>query len=335
MNPRPLARLVGATLFLGLVLSTVPAAADSLSVLTERVDRLTRDLADLRNQFYLTQSNSGGSPQAIAPGQAGSIETRLAAFEQELRNLTGMLEQLNHGQAQLNGRMDRMQADVEYRLTTLEGGTPQASAGQSSMGQSSSTIGAAAPINQSASVATSSDVASATQGDVQTLGTVAESAVASVQSGVAAPQPVTPQVAAPAAVGGTATLPAGTPQQQYDYAFGLLRQANYDAAELALAAFVQQNPGDPLAANAKYWLGETYYVRGNYNEAARAFGVAYQEHPQGPKATDSLLKLGLSLSLLGRNADACAVFVELEGRYPDAAANVLQRSKQERGRLGC
>jgi tol-pal system protein YbgF len=157
-----------------------------------------------------------------------------------------------------------------------------------------------------------------------------------VQPGTAQPQPVTPQVAAPAAVAAApATLPAGTPQQQYEYAFGLLRQANYDAAEQALAAFIQQNPGDPLAANAKYWLGETYYVRGNYNEAARAFGVAYQEHPQGPKATDSLLKLGLSLSLLGRNADSCAVFGELESRYPDAAANVLQRAKQERGRLGC
>ena len=333
MSPRSLARLAGATLLLGLAFATVPAVADSVSVLTDRVDRLTRDLADLRNQFYLAQSNSsGGSPQTIAPGQAGSIETRLAAFEQELRNLTGMVERLNHEQAQLNGRLDRMQADLEYRLTTLEGGTPQAG-----VGAGSSSAGAAAATTQSASVATTStDVASATQGDVKTLGTVAQSDVAAVQPGTAQPQPVAPQVAAPAAVAtAPATLPAGTPQQQYDYAFGLLRQANYDAAEQALAAFIQQNPGDPLAANAKYWLGETYYVRGNYNEAARAFGVSYQEHPQGPKATDSLLKLGLSLSLLGRNADACAVFVELEGRYPDAAANVLQRAKQERGRLGC
>ncbi|HKY95306.1 MAG TPA: tol-pal system protein YbgF [Kiloniellales bacterium] len=337
MMPKPLSCLVGAALFLGLALSAAPSpAADSLSVLTERVDRLTRDLADLRNQFYLGQSG-GGSPQTLAPGQAGSIETRLAAFEQELRNLTGMVEQLNHQQTQLNDRIDRLQADVEYRLTTLEGGTPSAS---TDAGTGASTAGAALNTSsQSASAATTTnqDIAAATQADIKPLGTTAQTAVEQgTAANVAQPQPVTPQTApATAAAPAGATLPAGSPKQQYDYAFGLLRQANYDGAEQALSAFIQQNPSDPLAANAKYWLGETYYVRGNYTEAARAFGVSYQDHPNGPKATDSLLKLGLSLSLLGRNADACAVFNELEGQFPDAAANVLQRSQQERGRLGC
>jgi len=333
MMPRSLSRFLGAALFLGLALAAAPApAADSVSVLTDRVDRLTRDLADLRNQFYLGQSG-GGSPQALTPGQAGSIETRLAVFEQELRNLTGMIEQLSHQQTQLNSRIDRLQADVEYRLTTLEGGTPQASAGTTGSATGGATAGAALNSGSQTAETTAQDVASATQGDVKTLGTVSQQSAASVQgstAGTAQPQPVAPAAAAP-----TGGLPAGTPQQQYDYAFGLLRQANYDGAEQALVAFIQQNPGDPLAANAKYWLGETYYVRGNYTEAARAFGVSYQDHPNGPKATDSLLKLGLSLSLLGRNADACAVFSELEGQFPNAAANVLQRSQQERGRLGC
>lgn len=334
MMPKSLSRLVGAALFLGLALSAAPSlAADSVSVLTERVDRLTRDLADLRNQFYLTQSG-GGSPQALAPGQAGSIETRLAAFEQELRNLTGTIEQISHQQAQLNDRMDRMQADIEYRLTALEGGTPVAGAAPSTAAVGGAALNTSTQ-SASAGTTTNQDVASATQGDIKPLGTVAQGTVQNSNANVAQPQPVTPQVAATATAPAGSTLPAGTAQQQYDYAFGLLRQANYDGAEVALIAFIQQNPSDPLAANAKYWLGETYYVRGNYTEAARAFGVSYQDHPKGPKATDSLLKLGLSLSLLGRNADACAVFSELEGQFPNAAANVLQRSQQERGRLGC
>lgn len=324
MMPKSVSRVVSAVLLLGMALVAVPAlAADSVSQLTDRVDRLTRDLADLRNQFYLTQSG-GGSPQPLAPGQAGNIETRLAAFEQELRNLTGQIEQISHQQAQLNDRMDRMSADIEYRLTTLEGGTPTASTGASTGGTALNT---SLSQTQAAAKTTTQDVASATQGDVKALGTVSQQQTASAN--VAQPQPV-----APAAVGG-ASLPAGTAQQQYDYAFGLLRQANYDAAEQALTAFIQQNPSDPLAANAKYWLGETYYVRGNYTAAAQAFGISYQDHPKGPKATDSLLKLGLSLSLLGRNQDACSVFNELESQFPNAAANVLQRSQQERGRLGC
>ena len=300
--------------------TALPAAAADLDTLNDRVDRLTRDLADLRNQFHSAQG--GGQP--LSAGQAGSFETRLAAFENELRKLTGMVEQVTYQQNRLSQRLDRMQADVECRLTTPEGGDPSA-------GQQASTGGSyAAP-----APAPSTGAAGTPQGDVKTLGTVPQDQVASgaapqplvTQNGAAAVQPGDQQVAS--------MLPGTTPQEQYDYAFGLLRKADYAGAEQALTAFIQQHPGDPLAANAKYWLGETYYVRGNYNEAARAFGVAYQDHPSGPKATDSLLKLGLSLSLLGRSGDACAVFGELENRFPDAAANILQRSRQERGRLGC
>lgn len=306
-----------------LTLAAAPVAAADLDTLNDRVDRLTRDLADLRNQFYSSQG--GGQP--IAGG--ANIETRLAAFEQELRNLTGQIEQLGYQQNQLSQRLDRMQSDMEYRLSTLEGGAPAAAAPaakqQSSGGGSS--VGTQAP---AASGGTP-------QGDIKTLGTVSQDQLAQVQSTspgtYGAPQPIG-NATAPATTQ-TAALPGNTPKEQYDYAFGLLRKADYAGAEVALTQFIQANPSDPLVANAKYWLGETYYVRGNYSSAASAFGVAYQDHPQGPKAADSLLKLGLSLSLLGQGGDACAVFGELESRFPNAPANVLQRSKQERSRLGC
>ena len=43
------------------------------------------------------------------------------------------------------------------------------------------------------------------------------------------------------------------------------------SAEQALAAFVQNHPEDGLAGNAQYWLGETFYVRGDFQTAARTF----------------------------------------------------------------
>lgn len=293
-------------------LAAAPAAADDVATLNREAQRLQGELA----QLQLAQTT----------GQAGaSYETRLAAFEQELRNLTGMIEQLGYQQNQLSQRLDRLQADYDYRLQTLEGGAP--------VGAAPSAAPTTAPASGGGStVGTGSG---SPQGDVKTLGTVSQDQVTTLQSGQAsagAPQPLgTVQPGATQSAG----LPAGSPKEQYDYAFGLLRKADYAGAETALAQFIQTNPGDPLVANAKYWLGETYYVRGNYNAAASAFGVAYQDHPQGPKAVDSLLKLGLSLSLMGQGGDACAVFSELERRFPTAPANVLQRSAQERGRLGC
>jgi tol-pal system protein YbgF len=131
------------------------------------------------------------------------------------------------------------------------------------------------------------------------------------------------------------TLVGTTPEEQYKYAFGLLSQANYGEAELALRSFVDQNPNDRLAGNAKYWLGETFYVRQDYQQAAVTFAEAYQEYPGSAKAPDNLLKLGMSLSALGSQSDACGTFVELLKRYPEAAVTILQRAKQERQRLSC
>ena len=91
-------------------------------------------------------------------------------------------------------------------------------------------------------------------------------------------------------------LPAGSASAQYNAAFGLLKQADYPAAEEALKTFIAQHPKDPLAGSAQYWLGETYYARGRYAEAASAFAEGYKNYPKGTKAADDLLKLGMSLA---------------------------------------
>ncbi|BBK34340.1 hypothetical protein STHU_49740 [Allostella humosa] len=156
----------------------------------------------------------------------------------------------------------------------------------------------------------------------------------------AAPPPPTPRppqeqtAAAPRAPQPEATLPAGAPQQQYDQAFALLARADYDGAERALKGFLRQHPNDNLAGNAQYWLGETYYVRQDYQNAAIAFGEGFQRYPKNAKSPDNLLKLGMSLAQLNRKPEACAALGRLD-QAADAPANVKDRGKRERQRLGC
>ena len=128
---------------------------------------------------------------------------------------------------------------------------------------------------------------------------------------------------------------AAVAQQQYEHAFKLLSQTDYQGAERALTAFLDEHPSDPLAGNAKYWLGETYYVRGQYAEAAVAFAEGYQSYPDSVKAPDNLLKLGKSLAALEQTADACGTFAELLKRYGNAAPTVLKQAKSEQKRLSC
>ncbi|MDD5587432.1 MAG: tol-pal system protein YbgF, partial [Alphaproteobacteria bacterium] len=126
-----------------------------------------------------------------------------------------------------------------------------------------------------------------------------------------------------------------TAQEQYDRAFSLLRQANYEGAEKAFKGFIDKNPQDKLLDNAKYWYAETFYVRAKFSDAAVAFGDAYQQNPKGTKAPDSLLKLALSLAALDKAQDACTTLSELKSKYPNAPSTVRTRAEQERMRLKC
>ncbi len=134
---------------------------------------------------------------------------------------------------------------------------------------------------------------------------------------------------------GQETLPSGSPSSQYNAAFGLLRRADYPAAEDALRSFIQQYPTNPLAGNAQYWLGESFYVRGKYADAAAAFAEGYKRYPRGPKAADGLLKLGMSLARANQKHNACIALMQLDHEFPHPGSAIKDRSAQEKKRLGC
>ena len=107
-------------------------------------------------------------------------------------------------------------------------------------------------------------------------------------------------------------LPKGTAEQQYKFATNLLLKKQYAEATQALNQFIETHPTHKLAANARYWLGETFYARGNYQAAAAAFATAYKQDEKSPKAADNLLKLALSLQAIGKQAEGCKVFASLK-----------------------
>ncbi len=130
-------------------------------------------------------------------------------------------------------------------------------------------------------------------------------------------------------------MPNGAPKQQYDYAFDFLKRNDYVRGEAALREFLKRNPKDQLAGNAQYWLGETFYVRGNYQQAAVEFMAGYQTFPKNTKSPDSLFKLGLSLEKLNQNDGACTAFGRITKDYPDASDQVRNGVKAERTKLKC
>ena len=125
------------------------------------------------------------------------------------------------------------------------------------------------------------------------------------------------------------------PSEIYKYAYDMLVRENYIEAESSFKAFIGEHPNDPLASNAYYWLGETYYVQKNYQLAAVSFAKGFQRFPKGNKALDQLFKLALTFISLGKNEDACATFSKLEAEFPDAPKIISNRAKVHIQRAKC
>jgi tol-pal system protein YbgF len=151
--------------------------------------------------------------------------------------------------------------------------------------------------------------------------------------------PPGPSSAPPSPHAGAAPPPgpanAANGDQLYHDAFKMLQDGDYAGAEKGFKNFVQRNPQHVLAGNAQYWLGETFYARRDYQNAMAAFAEGYKVYKTSPKGPDNLLKLGVTLAVLNRKSDACAVFARFNQDYPRATDLQKRRVDQERQKNGC
>ncbi|HEX3952757.1 MAG TPA: tol-pal system protein YbgF [Stellaceae bacterium] len=350
MFRQPITPCAWLTMALGLAVFAAPGIAWSQDYSTQqRLDRLERDLNMLQRQVY-----RGGAPAGGTDGSSGaavSAEVRMERLEAQMRDLTGRVEEFTNQIEQVRQRIEQINSDVEMRFSQGGGGP--------------SPIAAAAPPPRAAPPPPGrqarqlpppvqppqSDDDSESSGD---------GPVALMPPGTAVPPPGYANGGAPAgSFFGTLTppgtlgsaprelastappprssggLPNGSATEQYNYAFGLLKQADYPAAEAALKAFVEQHPKDTMAGNAQYWLGETFYTRGKYMEAAAAFAEGYKRYPKAAKAPDNLLKLGMALARADQKQNACVALAQLDRDFPKPGASVRERAGAEKKRLGC
>lgn len=258
----------------------------------------------------------------LEPARAAEIQLKIADMQEQIRKLTGRVEELDHKVQQTNDRLDRFQRDVEFRFQDL-GVDPLASASGDGAATTASTSEA-----QLAPIGGAPSGSSTGSGVLGTLPADASGTPLGTPDGAVSDQSGTPDIVPVA-------LPAGSSRDQYDFAFGLLKRGEYPQARSAFTQFIEAHPQDQLAGNAQYWLGETYYAVGDYREAADAFLAGYTTYGESPKAPDSLLKLGITLSALGQTDAACATFSELGTRFPQATQSVVQRARAEQQKAGC
>ncbi len=113
----------------------------------------------------------------------------------------------------------------------------------------------------------------------------------------------------------------------YSYALELNRQKKYSEARDKFNEFLTKYPNDPLAGNAQYWIGETYYSVSNNNDALMAFNKVISAYPKSSKVPDAMLKVGYTQdNLKDRNA-AATTLKNLIAKYPKSRPAELARQK--------
>jgi tol-pal system protein YbgF len=109
---------------------------------------------------------------------------------------------------------------------------------------------------------------------------------------------------------------SGSERSRYSQALNLVYARRFAEAERAFQSYLSDYPGGRYSPNARYWLGETYYARGNFASALAEFQRGVRDYPQSAKAPDCLLKAAYSQSKMGDGPGAMESLRVLLDRYP-------------------
>jgi tol-pal system protein YbgF len=120
-----------------------------------------------------------------------------------------------------------------------------------------------------------------------------------------------------------------------DRAIEDVRQGRYDLAEDRLRGFLTAYPDSPLEGEARYWLGESQFIRGAYQNAARSYLEGYKSDEAGPAAARNLYGLGVTLGRLGQVNEACLTLAEVMRKFAGGPAEVVGKAREEANALGC
>jgi tol-pal system protein YbgF len=315
------------------------------------------------------------APQNRVAQGGSDVIVRLDRLENQIRQLTGVVEQLQYRNQQLEVQLRRVQEDTEFRIQELRGGAPRPPAqprpaAAPPAGQPSPAAAPAAPGRRGdAFDPTQSPTA---PGVPRPLGTTVASAplaqapdlpedgpmgapggrqvgapldlataLGGAPDGPAAlpndqPPPRNPSAAGAQTGTQVATLPpSDSPKDNYDLAYGYLLRKDYALADEGFRGFLRKYPNDRLAVDAQYWLGESLFQRQRFRDAAETFLNVSTKHESTARAPESLLRLGQSLAALGEKEAACASFAEVGRKYPRAAIGVKQAVEREQKRVRC
>jgi tol-pal system protein YbgF len=135
---------------------------------------------------------------------------------------------------------------------------------------------------------------------------------------------------APAVPVGPSGNPAGPgPDQMYDLAYQQYRASRYATARLGFREFLRLFPTHERAADALYFIGESFATE-NADSAAAVYQQLVKTYPNSPRAPSALYKLGILAEQRGDKAAARTYYARVIAGYARSPETNLARDKLQR-----
>jgi tol-pal system protein YbgF len=133
------------------------------------------------------------------------------------------------------------------------------------------------------------------------------------------------QLAAPGTGAAPAPAAAGA-TQMYEASLQQLRSGSTATARMGFRQLLQQYPSAPEAADAVYFIGESFAGEAP-DSAAAYYRRVVQDHPRSARAPAALYKLGLLAEQRRDTASARQAYQQVVDRYPGADEAALARDR--------
>lgn len=221
---------------------------------------------------------------------------RIDGLQNEVRQLRGEIERLNHEQGNLAKRQRDLYLDTDRRLQSLESGG--GSGLESLLPGASGDAAAEAGTPPTAGEPTGTEeVAPLTEAPAPEVNTVNQRAQAK----------------------------AGE-KEAYDEAYDTLMAGNNQLAVERFDAYLNTYPDGPFSDNALYWRGEAHYVSREFDAAVASFNDVIGQFPDSSKIPDARLKIAYAYYEQGKQDESKAALETLVQEHPQStAARLAQR----------
>ena len=297
MKMRQITLLGAATIALA---ATMPAAAQDNTV-GKRVERLEKEMRAVQRSVFpggtptffegeITPDNTPGE-RARSNAPVIDLTARVDALESQLQTLTGQTEQNAFQLRELEKQFTAYKTEMDRRFADPEVAT--------------------------GAVATPASLTPTVRPPATATATAATPVKKPADKPAAKPAaPAAPDAARLALVKKIEVPASGNETKDaYDYGYRLWEAKLYPEAQTQLKQVVTKWPSSSQASFAQNLLGRAYLDEGKPSLAAVAFYNNYKDRPSGARAPHSLMYMGVALDKLGRKADACKAFRELEEVY--------------------